>query len=68
MRLAFPGALAGIALAAAVLPAQNPPDQPRRHSEVISAARHEYTVPMGGTVDARNTRDPIVYADRKSVV
>lgn len=62
MRLAFPGALAGIALAAAVLPAQNPPDQPRRHAEVISAGRHEYTLQMGGTVDARNARDPIVYA------
>ena len=36
--------------------------QPRRHVETISSARHEYTLRLGGNMDAANTRDPIVYA------
>ena len=53
----------GFLLAAASCLAQSgPADQPRRHAESITAARHEYSLRLGGTVDAPNTRDPIVYA------
>ncbi|HTT63702.1 MAG TPA: hypothetical protein VMG35_17740, partial [Bryobacteraceae bacterium] len=37
-------------------------DQPRRHVESITSSQHGYTLHLGGTVDAANTRDPIVYA------
>ena len=36
-------------------------DTPRHHVESIDSAAHEFTVRLAGTVDAGNTRDPIVY-------
>ena len=46
--------LAGLALSAA--------DAPRHHVETAGSSPHEYTLHLGGTVDAENTRDPIVYS------
>src|SRR5215212_4750725 len=37
-------------------------DTPRHHTETVTSSRHEYHLPLGGTVDAENTRDPIVYS------
>jgi hypothetical protein len=36
--------------------------QPRQDVRTVEASRYEYTLRMGGTEDAANTRDPIVYA------
>lgn len=43
-----------IALAAA--------DTPRHREEIVTSSHHEYRLRLEGTVDAENTRDPIVYS------
>jgi hypothetical protein len=45
-------------LPAAVLAAE---PLPRQHAETITAARHEFAIKMGGTMDGENTRTPIGY-------
>jgi hypothetical protein len=37
----------------------NPTDVPRQHVEEITAARHEYAVVQGGTMDGENCRQPV---------
>ncbi len=34
---------------------------PRQHTETITAARHEFVLRMGGTMDGDNTRTPVGY-------
>ena len=34
---------------------------PRQHTETITAARHEFVLRMGGTMDGENTRTPVGY-------
>jgi len=34
---------------------------PRRHSETVTSARHEFVIRMGGTMDGENTRTPVGY-------
>lgn len=46
------------AVLAAVLPLAA---QPRQDTHTVTASRSEYVIRMGGTEDAENTRDPIVY-------
>lgn len=51
-------ALAGVIAASGLTAAE---DVSRHHSETVTISRHDYHLPLGGTVDAENTRDPIVY-------
>src|ERR1700731_2718259 len=37
----------------------HPTDVPKRHVERIAAARHNYTVRQGGTMDGTNCRSPV---------
>jgi hypothetical protein len=64
MKLHTAYAIAGFAvLLASSTPAQdNQGDQSRRHVEAIAEAGHQYRIQVNGTVDAENTRDPIVYS------
>ena len=39
----------------------DPTDVPRTHTEQITAARHEYSITHGGTMDGANCRPPIGY-------
>lgn len=35
--------------------------QPRHDTQTVTSSHYEYTIRMGGTEDAANTRDPVVY-------
>ncbi|HKQ61860.1 MAG TPA: hypothetical protein VJS92_11235, partial [Candidatus Polarisedimenticolaceae bacterium] len=57
-RTRFSEMLAGSAIVALALAA----GAPREHVELVAAARHSFTLRLGGTLDGFNTRSPIGYA------